>query len=458
MDARIDSYFKEQRDRHLDELNQYLRIPSISALSQHRPDIRRAAEWVAAQLRSAGAENVELMDTPGNPMVYGQWLQAPGAPTVLIYGHYDVQPADPEREWVSPPFEPTLRDGRLYARGVSDDKAPSFQALKAVEAWLALDGRLPVNVKFLLEGEEELGSPNMRPFVREHAGLLKADVVISADGAMWRASEPSITVAARGLCGLQVNLTTARSDLHSGRHGGAVPNALHCLAELIATLHDREGRVAVDGFYDSVRPLTASERAHFAALPFDEEAYRDDLKLSALVGEPGFSTLERQWARPSLDVNGMWGGFTGEGSKTVIPKEAHAKLTCRLVADQEPEQVLQLVTTHLRTHTPAGAHIDFSDTEGGSVPYTVPADLPALQAAGEVLEEVLGQPALYVRMGGSIPAAEVFQAELGLYTLFYSFSTADEMFHAPNEFFRMERFDAGLRAWAGLLQRLGTTA
>lgn len=458
IEGQIESYFQENRDRHLAELQEFLRIPSISALPEYGPAVRDAAEWTAERLGDAGVAAVRIIETGGHPAVYAEWLGAPGAPTVLVYGHYDVQPPDPLDRWATPPFEPSIREGRIYARGVSDDKGPLFIAIKAAEALLALNHRLPLNVKFLFEGEEEVGSPNLRPLIEANAEMLAAGLVLSADGAMWRASESSLTLAGRGLCAFQVGLRTARTDLHSGRHGGGVPNALHALAELVAGLHDQEGRVAVDGFYDRVLPLTPAERSQLAALPFDEEAYCGDLQLEALIGEPGYSTLERQWARPTLECNGLWGGFQEEGSKTVIPCEAHAKFTCRLVPDQRPEEVLDLVEAHLRSHAPKGARVHVRRFPGSALPYRIPSDYPALKIAGEVLEGVTGMPPLYVRMGGTLPAAEVFTELLKAYTLFFSFSTADEQFHAPNEFFRLERFDAGARAWTALWQKLAAEA
>jgi acetylornithine deacetylase/succinyl-diaminopimelate desuccinylase-like protein len=457
MDSRIDDHFRQHRAEHLADLEAFVRIPSVSADPERRTDVRRTADWLAAKLGEAGIQNARLAETAGNPVVTGEWLAAPGKPTILIYGHYDVQPADPLESWESPPFEPTHRDGRIYARGISDDKGPLWQAVKAVEAILTLDVKLPVNLKFCFEGEEEIGSPNLRSFLEANAQQLACDLVISTDGAMWRASEPSLTIAGKGMCGLEVHVKTARSDVHSGRHGGAVPNALHALAQIVAGLHDEAGGIAVDGFYDRVIPLTLEDRAVIAAFDFDEMAYMRELGMTALVGEAGYTTLERNWARPTLDLNGMWGGFTGPGAKTVIACEAHAKLSCRLVPGQVPDEVLTLIEAHIQKHAPKGATVSFTRKPGKALPYAMPADLPALRAAAEVLEEVLGKKALYVRMGATLPSAEMFQVLLGAYTLFFSFSTADEQYHAPNEFFRMDRFDAGLRAWALLLNRLGTS-
>lgn len=455
MRSRFDEYFKTNRSRHLEELMQFLRVPSVSTLPEHSADMTQAAAWVAAQLRAAGVPDVRIIETGGHPVVYGEWLGLPGARTVLVYGHYDVQPPDPLDKWESPPFEPTVRGERLYARGVSDDKAPLFIAIKSIEAWQQLAGRPPLNVKFLFEGEEEIGSPHLGPFVTAHADMLAADLVVSADGAMWRASEPSITVASRGMAQLEVSLTTGAGDLHSGRYGGAVPNALHAMAELIAGLHDADGRVTVAGFYDDVRPLSPAEREQFAALPFDDAAFQQELGVEELVGEAGFSTLERLWARPTLEINGMWGGFQGEGSKTVVPSEAWAKISCRLVADQDPQAIAALVEKHILAHAPRGTRVRVHRSAGAAKPYFMPADLPELQIAAGVLADVMGKPPVFVRMGGTLPAAEIFQSQLGAYMLFYSFSTADEQFHAPNEFFRLERFDVGLRVWATLWERLG---
>jgi acetylornithine deacetylase/succinyl-diaminopimelate desuccinylase-like protein len=453
-----DPVLRQLRSRHdqiLARLVEFASIPSVSTDPAHAADIDRAARWVARELAAAGPLAVRTLPTGGHPVVYGEWLGAPGKVTVLVYGHYDVQPADPLEKWHSPPWTPTVRDGRLYARGVSDDKGPMLIPIAVAAAFLATVGRLPVNVKFLFEGEEEIGSRHLDAFVREHASLLSADVVVSADGAMWRIDEPSLTVASRGLCGLELTLTAAGKDLHSGRHGGGVANPLQAMAALIASLHDADGRVTVDGFYDEVRELSPDERAALAALPFDERTYLAQIGASSAFGEAGYSTLERLWTRPTLEVNGMWGGYQGPGQKTVIPSEAHAKITCRLVADQRPEDVAERVRRHLETHVPAGTRLSVAIVDHGSRAAAIPIEHFALRAADAALVATYGVRPLIVRMGGTVPVADLFRRHLGLDTVFFSFSTADEDFHAPNEFFRLHRLHEGLEAWARLFNILG---
>lgn len=446
---------KTQRNAILDELIEFASIPSVSTDPAHAADVARAGEFVASQLRAAGLRTVRAIDTPGNPVVYAEWRGAPGKLTVLVYGHYDVQPPDPLDKWTTPPFTPTLRDGRVYARGVSDDKGPMLIPIKVAEAFIATDGSLPINVKFLIEGEEEIGSPHLEAFVAQHRDLLAADVVISADGGMWRIDEPSLTVSNRGLAGLELTLTGAAKDLHSGRHGGAVANPLHAMAALVASLHDADGRVAVAGFYDDVRELSAAERADIANLPFDEHAYLTQVGAPATVGESGYTTLERQWTRPTLELNGMWGGYQGPGQKTVIPSEAHAKITCRLVADQDSHTIVALVMHHLEAHVPAGTTLSITPSNHGAAAAHIDPDHFALKAAAEALHAVFGVAPLVVRMGGTVPVAEIFQRLLGLDTVYFSFSTADEDFHAPNEFFRVHRLHEGLDAWARYWTILG---
>jgi acetylornithine deacetylase/succinyl-diaminopimelate desuccinylase-like protein len=455
IDARVLARLEADRDRILASLVQFASIPSVSTDPAHAGDIERAARWVADAVGAAGPFSVRTIATGGNPVIYAEWLAAPGARTVLVYGHYDVQPPDPLDRWHSDPWTPTLRDGRLYARGVSDDKGPMLIPIEVARAFFAVTGRLPINLKLVFEGEEEIGSQNLEDFIAGHKKLLAADAVVSADGAMWRVDEPSLTVSSRGLCGLEVAITAASKDLHSGRHGGAVANPLHAMAQLIASLHTSDGRVAVAGFYDDVLELSKAERDAIAALPYDERAYLAELGAPSTFGEAGYSTLERQWTRPTLEVNGMWGGYQGPGLKTVIPNEARAKITCRLVPAQRPEAVLAQVMDHLETHAPPGVRVSMSIADHGSRAAHIAADHFALRAADRALEATYGVRPLVVRMGGTVPISALFQDHLGLDTVFFSFSTADEDFHAPNEFFRIHRLHEGLEAWARYWDILG---
>jgi len=449
------AHLEAHHEHILSQLIEFAAIPSVSTDPAHAADMGAAAQWVAAQLAAAGPLSVRTIATTGNPIVYGEWLGAPGKLTVLVYGHYDVQPPDPLEKWTSPPFTPTVRDGRLYARGVSDDKGPMLIPIKVAQAFFATAGALPINVKFMLEGEEEIGSPSLDGFIAQHKALLAADVVLSADGAMWRIDEPSLTVASRGLAGLELTLTAASKDLHSGRHGGGVANALHAMARLIASLHESNGRVAVAGFYDTVRELSADERAAIAALPFTEATYLAQIGAPSAFGEPGYTLLERQWTRPTVEVNGMWGGYEGPGQKTVLPSEAHAKITCRLVPDQDPLEIVTLVTRHLEAHLPPGTRLSITPGDHGSPAAHIDANHFALKAADAALHAVYGVRPLVVRMGGTVPISELFQRHMGLATVFFSFSTADEDYHAPNEFFRIHRLHEGLEAWARYWDILG---
>lgn len=449
------AHLRARQEGILAELVEFASIASVSADPAHAGDVKAAGDWVARTLARAGPFAVRTMTTPRHPIVYAEWLGAKGRPTVLVYGHFDVQPPDPLSKWETPPFTPTVRNGRLYARGVSDDKGPMLIPIKVFEAFFAVAGALPLNVKCLFEGEEEVESPSLDGFIREHRDLLAADAVISADGAMWRATEPSLNVASRGLAGLEITLTGPGKDLHSGRHGGSIANPLHALARLVASLHEPGGKVAVRGFYQGVRELTPAERQEIAALPFDEAAYLKQVGAPAPFGEPGYGTLERQWTRPTLEVNGMWGGYQGPGLKTVIPSEAHAKITCRLVPDQDPAQVLDAVSRHLQANLPPGTRLTIRPSGHGARAAQVSAQNVALQAASNALETVYGVKPLMVRMGGTIPICELFQTHLGLETVCFSFSTADEDFHAPNEFFRIHRLHDGLAAWVHLLTILG---
>jgi acetylornithine deacetylase/succinyl-diaminopimelate desuccinylase-like protein len=439
--------FDPADDRYLTELGELVAIPTVSR-DADAATMLSAARWLAGRLAFA---NGRVEQTAGHPVVRGEWLGAPGAPTVLVYGHYDVQPTGAEVEWTAPPFELVIDGDVARGRGVTDDKGPVYIALQTALAFIAQEGALPLNVKFLLEGEEEIGSPHLADYVTSHAAELAADLVISADGAMWRPGEPSLSVASKGLVSLDIVVTGARSDLHSGRYGGTVANPLHALAEVLAGLHDPDGRVAVAGFYDGIPPLTAARRAEIAAVPFDEAAYVRDLGLSEPHGEPGYSTLERLWERPTLEVNGIHGG----GKYTVIPHEAVAHVSCRLVPGQDPAAVLARISEHVRAHPPAGVQVRV-DTDEARVPaYTIAADHPAIRAARSALAAVYpGQEVLLACIGGTLPATALFERALGAKTLFFSFSTADENLHAPNEFLRITRLREGMRAWEVLWRQL----
>jgi acetylornithine deacetylase/succinyl-diaminopimelate desuccinylase-like protein len=441
-------YLAAHRDETLGELIEFARIPSVSTDPEHREDMARAAEWVAAQLRKSGSMDVRIFPTVGHAVAYGEWLGAPNGPTLLVYGHYDVQPPDPLEGWLSDPFDPVVREGRLYGRGVSDNKGPMLIPLKVAQAFFATRGALPLNVKFIFEGEEEVGSRNLEQFLSANRRMLHADAVLSADGAMWRDDEPSVTVGSRGVAGLEFALKGASRSLHSGRYGGSIPNALHALAELVASLHSRDGRVAVEGFYEHVVPLPEDERSAIAELPFDENRFLGEVGAPALFGEAGYSTLERQWIRPTLEVNGMWGGYQGKGTQTITPNEAHAKLSCRLVPDQDPDTIRALVVRHLETHVPPGVTLSVGGERHAAVPYRIPSDHPGLVTAERVLEQIYRKKALRVRMGSTLPVSALFKRLLGIDTVFFSFSTADEDFHSPNEFFRVRRLHEGLEAWA----------
>ena len=453
MDAH--EYLDRHRDEILREVLEFAAIPSISTDTRYEGDVAHAARWVAAQLRAAGPLEPQIIETKGHPLVYAEWLGAPGKPTVLVYAHYDVQPPDPLEKWISPPFTPTVRDERIYARGISDDKAPLLTTIKVAQAFFRAEGRLPLNVKFLFEGEEEVGSPNLESFIKEHTERLRADFVISADGAMWRADTPSLNVSSRGLAALELTVYGPGKDLHSGRHGGGVANPLHAMASLIAGLHDESGRVAVAGFYDDIEALSAAERQAVAALPFDETAYLAEVGSPTPYGEMGYTTLERQWHRPTLEINGMWGGYQGEGGKTVAPSEAHAKITCRLVPKQDPKDIVQKVVRHLEMHLPIGVRLVIRESEHGADAYRLPREHPGLQAAQMVLKDLYGKDPLLVGVGGTVPVCAMFQQLLKTDTIFFAFGVGDEDIHSPNEFFRIPRLYDGLHAWARLWERLG---
>jgi acetylornithine deacetylase/succinyl-diaminopimelate desuccinylase-like protein len=439
--------FDPDDSRYIAELAEYVAIPSVSRDSDP-VTMRRAADWVAAQLAFAKARVVE---TAGNPIVVGEVKVSDSAPTILIYGHYDVQPTGSLDEWKSPPFELTVYGDRMRGRGATDDKGPVYVVLKVVQAFCAQEGMPPLNLKFIIEGEEEIGSPNFAQYVSANADQLAADLVVSADGAMWRPSEPSVSVASKGRTALDVVVTGADDDLHSGRYGGTVANPLHALAQILSSLHTSDGAVAVAGFYDGIPPLSDARRAEIAQVEFSEKKYTEELGLAESFGEPGYSTLERLWERPTLEVNGISGG----GKYSVIPHVATANISCRLVPGQEPEHVLDVIEAHLNASRPRGVRVRVDRETHGVPAYTIAVSHPAVQAAAAALRHVYpGEGILFPTIGGTLPATTLFERSLGAKTLFFSFSTADEKLHAPNEFMRIRRLREGMRTWEQLLRLL----
>ncbi|WP_033543511.1 dipeptidase [Planococcus sp. CAU13] len=445
MDAKqIDRYFQDRRGDHLEELNSFLRIPSVSSLSEHKKDMQTAAEWLVKAFEKAGLENVKIDETGGHPLVYADWLHAPGKPTVLVYGHYDVQPVDPLHLWETPPFDPHVRDNKLYARGASDDKGQTFMHIKAAEALLQLNGELPVNMKFIIEGEEEIGSPSLPAYVEKNKEALAADLIVISDTGMQGPGRPAVCYGLRGLAGIQIDVKGPKGDLHSGLYGGAVQNPLHAIVQILESFRDKEGVIQVEGFYDDVLPVSDEERAEFASLQFDLENEKKDLGITEDFGEQGYSFVERTWIRPTLEINGITGGFSGEGIKTVLPAEASSKITCRLVPDQDPDDIVAKLKAHVEAHKPAGVTVEITEFDKGK-PFLTPFDHPAIQAAGRSYEKVYGVPTAFTRMGGSIPIVAAFDEILELPVVLMGFGLASENFHAPNEHFHLENFDKGLR-------------
>ena len=454
MDQVVD-FINVNRDRYVEELKQYLGIPSISALPQHANDVRRAAEWTAEELRRVGLQNVRLIETPGNPVVYGDWLGAPDAPTILFYGHYDVQPVDPVDQWTTPPFEATVRDGEIYARGAADDKGQVFMHIKAVEAHLKKNGRLPLNIKFFIEGEEEVGSVHLDDFVRSHKQELSSDVVVISDSPMFDRGIPSICYGLRGLTYFQIDLRGTKTDLHSGSFGGAVANPAFVLAQMLAQMKDRSGRIRIPGFYDDVRDLSEAERAEWKKLPFNETKYRKDLGAPRLYGETGYSTLERVWARPTFEVNGLLSGFTGEGAKTVLPATAMAKVSMRLVPDQDPQKIGDLFEAYVRKIAPKTVDLKITRMHGGK-PWMTEFDNKYVRAAGRAIELGFGKSPVFNREGGSIPVVSTFQQELGVPSVLFGVGLPDENAHAPNEKLDLGNFHNGIIASAYLYQEIAS--
>jgi acetylornithine deacetylase/succinyl-diaminopimelate desuccinylase-like protein len=454
----VETWLQNNQAAIVEDLKSFVRIPSVSTDSAYGQGVVQAAEFVVGQLKHAGLADARVWPTAGHPVVMASWRGAPGKPTVLVYGHFDVQPPDPLDAWKTAPFEPEIREGRLYARGASDDKGPMLIPIKVAQAFFASADALPVNMVFLFEGEEEVSSAHLEAFVADHRDDLAADFVLSADGAQWRADLPSVITGSRGICALEITVRGPTKDLHSGRHGGSIANPIQALARILASLHDETGRVAVPGFYDAVVELPRHELDAIAEMQWNEADYLASIGASAGAGEAGYSLLQRNWVRPTLEFNGISGGYAGPGKKTVIPAYAQAKITCRLVANQDPSIVASAVAKFVVAGCPPGVAVDVKIETGGAFPYALPSDHAGLALAETVLAEVTGIAPIRVRMGATIPIGGIFKQVLGLDTIFFSFATSDEDYHAPNEFFRLSSLATGLKAWAMYLERLGGAA
>jgi acetylornithine deacetylase/succinyl-diaminopimelate desuccinylase-like protein len=447
-------YIDANRARYVDELKELVRIPSISAVPERASDVARAAAWLREHLRGIGFETVEVHETDGHPIVYAEWLGAgPGAPTALVYGHYDVQPVDPLELWRHPPFEPVIEGVNLVARGATDDKGQMFTHLKAAEAWLKTAGRLPINVKYVIEGEEEVGSAHLDPWIEANAKRLACDIVVISDGAQFDHGMPAINYGLRGLAYFEIRVDGPAIDLHSGAFGGAVANPCNVLAKLLGDLIDDRGRITIDGFYDNVRPLAPEERGAFAKLPFDAAAFRKSIGIPAETGEEGYTNLERRWCRPTCDVNGLYGGYQGDGAKTVLPAWAGAKLSFRLVPDQTPDAVGELLRRHMATHALPTVRVTVTPLHGG-MPVLVPFDGPYIGAARRAIETGFGTAPVLTREGGTIPVVQVFQTVLGAPSLLVGWGQHDDGAHSPNEKFNLDDFHRGIRTGAVLLEEL----
>jgi acetylornithine deacetylase/succinyl-diaminopimelate desuccinylase-like protein len=448
----IDHYLESHAARFEDELCEFLRIPSVSADPNRRDDMYRAAEWLADQFRRMRF-STEIISTAGHPMVYAESPTVPGAPTALVYGHYDVQPAEPLEKWATPPFEPTRRDGKLYARGATDDKGQLFTHVKSVEAWITVEGHLPLNLKFLIEGEEEIGSQSLEKFLAEEGKRLACDCVVVSDGGQFAPGMPAITYGLRGITYCELRVTGPNRDLHSGSFGGAVTNPVNALAKMMAALTDDQGRVTIPGFYDDVVPLTDRERKELAALPFDDQEFFKSVGVNGAVGEAGYTSLERRWARPTFDACGIWGGYQGEGSKTVLPAAAGAKLSFRLVPNQQPEKINAALKRKLEELCPPGISIELIGLHGAPG-VLVPLDSPNVEAAARAIEHAFGRRPVFTREGGSIPIVTAFHQYLHADALLMGWGQEDDNCHSPNEKFTLADFHRGIKASARLWEEL----
>jgi acetylornithine deacetylase/succinyl-diaminopimelate desuccinylase-like protein len=447
-------YLRQNRERHQQELIDFVAIPSVSAKSEHRADMIEAAEWIRDRLADAGAKSTEIVPTGGHPVILAEVHAREDAPTLLVYGHYDVQPPEPLEEWTSPPFAPEIREGRLYGRGSADDKGQLYIYVKALEAHVAARGRLPVNLKFLIEGEEEVGSTHLDEFLTSNRERLRCDAVLISDTGMFAPGLPSITVGLRGMAYLEIRVRGPRGDLHSGAYGGAVVNPATALTRIIAQLHDEEGRVTVPGFYDDVLELTDVDRRRIAALPHDDDNLRGEVGAIELGGESGFSTLERIWVRPALDVNGLLAGYTGEGAKTVLPARAMAKVSMRLVPKQRYRDIEKMFIQHVRSLAPRGVEVEVVALHGGE-PWHADPEHPIFDRAEAALESAFGAPPVYIREGGSIPIVRSFEETLGVPVVLMGFALPGSNIHAPNEWFSMENFARGAEAIVKLFDEVG---
>lgn len=451
--SKTQDYIDQHIDRFLTELFELLRIPSISTDSDKKGEVEKAAHYLINQLEGLELDEVKKFETAGNPIVYAEYCPHDDRPTVLIYGHYDVQPSDPDELWNSPAFEPTVRDGNIYARGSSDDKGQSYTHIKAVESFRKTGTELPVNVKFILEGEEEIGSPNLIPFIEEHKDMLSCDMVLISDTAMFAEDQPSITYGLRGLAYMEVEVVGPNRDLHSGVYGGAVENPLNVLCEMIAKLKDEDGVIQIPGFYDKVKKLTKADREAYKQLPFDEEKYKESLDIEAVHGEKGYSTLERASARPTLDVNGIWGGYTKEGAKTVLPSKANAKISMRLVPDQDPKEIAELFTEYFQSLAPDTVTVKVSEHHGG-YPSVTDLDFYGLKAGAKAFEDIYDEEVLFSREGGSIPIVSDFKRVLGVESILMGFGLTSDAIHSPNEKFAIKDFHRGIKTSARFLEIL----
>ena len=435
-------YIEQNKDRFLNELLDLLRIPSISADSQFNGDVKKAADFVRDRIKEAGADKVEVYPTSGHPIVYGEKMTDPSLPTVLVYGHYDVQPSTPDDLWTTPAFEPNIRDGKIYARGASDDKGQMYMHVKAFETMMKT-GTLNCNIKFMIEGEEEVGSSNLGKFCEQHKDMLSADVVLISDTAMIANDVPSIDVGLRGLSYVEVEVTGPNRDLHSGVYGGAVGNPINVLCKMIADSQDENGHITIDGFYDKVQVLTDAERAELAKMPFSEEDFKSDLGIGDVQGEKGFTTIERTGIRPTFDVNGIWGGYIGEGAKTVLPSKAYAKISMRLVPHQSSEEITELFKKHFEKLAPASVKVKVTPHHGGE-PVVTPTDSPAYRAASRAMETTFGKKPIPTRGGGSIPIVALFESVLGLKSVLFGFGLDSDGLHSPNEHYGLFNYYKGI--------------